>query len=94
MNRSKEGRMAPKTIVFVVLALVLARVSLSEAQQLKKIGYLAPVFLCSQNVPSLEAFRQGLRKLGYVEGQNVRLNADLLRELLIVSRSLRPNSSA
>jgi putative ABC transport system substrate-binding protein len=45
-----------------------------QAQQPKKvprIGYLAPVFPCSGSVPSLEAFRQGLRDLGYVEDKNI-----------------------
>ena len=45
-----------------------------KAQQSKKIalvGYLAPVFLCSGPIPSLEAFRQGLRELGYVEGETI-----------------------
>ena len=62
MNRSKEGRMALKTIVFALLALVLVRVSLAD-RQLKKIGYLALLCFPAPNVPSLEAFRQGLRKL-------------------------------
>ena len=46
----------------------------ADAQQPKKvprIGYLAPVFPCSGSVPSLEAFRQGLRDLGYVEDKNI-----------------------
>jgi putative ABC transport system substrate-binding protein len=52
---------------------LLIMVSFAQAQQPKKIGYLAPVFPCSENVPSLEAFRQGLRKLGYIEDQNINL---------------------
>src|SRR5207253_747726 len=36
-----------------------------------RIGYLAPAFPCSGPVPSLEAFREGLRDLGYVEDKNV-----------------------
>jgi hypothetical protein len=44
----------------------------AEAQQTKKvprIGYL--MSSCSGSVPTREAFRQGLRELGYVEGQNI-----------------------
>jgi putative ABC transport system substrate-binding protein len=43
------------------------------AQQPKKIprvGYLAAVS-ASADAPRLEAFRQGLRELGYLEGQNI-----------------------
>jgi putative tryptophan/tyrosine transport system substrate-binding protein len=45
----------------------------AEAQQPKKIlrvGYLAAVS-ASADAPRLEAFRQGLRELGYIEGQNI-----------------------
>jgi len=45
----------------------------AEAQQARKtprIGYLAAVS-ASADAPRLEAFRQGLRELGYVEGQNI-----------------------
>jgi putative tryptophan/tyrosine transport system substrate-binding protein len=86
MNRSKQADMDKKNIVVLLVGLALA--SVADAQQPKKVGYLAPVFPCSENVPSLEAFRQGLRKLGYVEGQNIALecrsaggNADRLPEL-------------
>jgi len=47
-----------------------------EAQQPKKVtrvGYLAAVS-ASADAPRLEAFRQGLRDLGYVEGQNVTID--------------------
>ena len=74
--------------ILVLGAMLLALTCPADAQQPKRVGYLAPVFPCSENVPSLEAFRQGLRKLGYVEGQNIALecrsaggNADRLREL-------------
>ena len=45
----------------------------ATAQQPKKVprvGYLAAVS-ASADAPRLEAFRQGLRDLGYVEGQNI-----------------------
>jgi putative ABC transport system substrate-binding protein len=45
----------------------------AEAQQpskIPRIGYLDAVSL-SVNAAPVEAFRQGLKKLGYVEGKNV-----------------------
>src|SRR4030095_1223736 len=54
-------------------ALLLARGVPVEAQPSKKImrlGYLAAVS-ASADAPRLEAFRQGLRELGYLEGQNL-----------------------
>jgi putative ABC transport system substrate-binding protein len=60
---------------FIALTLVAALLALSlpvQAQQAKKvprIGYLRFV-----EVPVLdEAFRKGLRELGYIEGQNIRV---------------------
>ena len=53
-------------IVFTLTA------TLAPAQQPKvsRIGYLAAVSL-SADTPRLQAFRQGLRELGYVEGRDV-----------------------
>jgi putative ABC transport system substrate-binding protein len=54
-------------------ALLLALGVPVEAQQPKKIarlGYLAAVSAAA-DAPRLEAFRQGLRDLGYIEGQNL-----------------------
>jgi len=64
--RSKLGSL------LLCTALVLAG-SFAQAQQTKKmphIGYLAAVS-ATADAPRLEAFRQGLRNLGYVEGQNI-----------------------
>ena len=61
------------SVWFLPMALVLGWMTLVEAQQPKKIariGYLAAVSSAA-DAPRLEAFRQGLRELGYVEGQNV-----------------------
>ena len=57
---------------FLGMALVAAG-SLAQAQQPKKVprlGYLAAVS-ATADAPRLEAFRQGLRDLGYVEGQSI-----------------------
>src|SRR5262249_35474943 len=65
--------MAIKTIVILLIGLALTQIHLAEAQQPKKvprIGYLAPGSP-SAGVPTLEAFRQGLRELGYMEGKNL-----------------------
>src|SRR6266404_4209307 len=66
--------MVRRIVACLLSTILLHTVSLAEAQQPKKvprIGYLAPVFPCSGSVPSLEAFRQGLRDLGYVEDKNI-----------------------
>jgi putative tryptophan/tyrosine transport system substrate-binding protein len=60
------------SILFFVVVL-LAAVSIADAQQPKKvprIGFLS-AFSSFSDRERIEAFRQGLRELGYVEGQNV-----------------------
>jgi putative ABC transport system substrate-binding protein len=61
---------APSILVGLIL---LALAVIAEAQQPKKIprvGFLIASSANSQE-PRLEAFRQGLRQLGYIEGQNI-----------------------
>src|SRR5262249_16678986 len=56
----------------LVVAVLLAVANIAEAQQPKKvprIGVLSPS--SSGFSPLLDAFRQGLRELGYIEGQNI-----------------------
>jgi putative tryptophan/tyrosine transport system substrate-binding protein len=58
-----------------LVALLLALSSSAEAQQPKKIpriGYLCPT-RPSSLLNRTEAFRQGLKKLGYIEGKNIAL---------------------
>ena len=69
--RKQAGTTIKTVVILLLVGFALASASLAEAQQAKKIGYLAPVFPYSGTVPSFEAFRQGLRALGYVEGQHV-----------------------
>lgn len=69
--------MAIKTIVVLLVGLALASVHLAEAQQATKIpriGYLGFGFLSSSgsaNPFRADAFRQGLRQLGYAEGKDI-----------------------
>ena len=65
--------MKAKILVYALPALILATIYFAEAQQTKKvprIGFLL-AFSSSSDRERVEAFRQGLRELGYVEGQNV-----------------------
>ena len=58
---------------FCFLITVLLITGLAQAQQpgkVPRIGYLS-VLSPSSDAPRIEAFRQGLRELGYVEGQNL-----------------------
>ena len=41
-----------------------------QAKKIPRVGYLAAVSAAA-DAPRLEAFRQGLRDLGYIEGQNI-----------------------
>jgi putative ABC transport system substrate-binding protein len=59
------------TLITLVLALFFGAVA--EAQQPKKVhrlGYLTGTSV-SANSARIEAFRQGMRKLGYMEGENI-----------------------
>ncbi len=61
--------------LLLTLALsILVAPRAAQAQQQGKVfrvGALTPAFPTSEPYPPLEAFRQGLRALGYVEGQNL-----------------------
>ena len=69
--------MKAKILAYALLALVLATIHRAEAQQPKKVprvGALVPT--SASAAPELvEALRQGLREHGYVEGQNILLEA-------------------
>jgi putative ABC transport system substrate-binding protein len=65
----------------VAAAMLLAFAVIAEAQQLKKvprIGYLCPTTASSLLVRT-EAFRQGLKELGYVEGKDIAIEYRWLR---------------
>ena len=65
--------MSHKIILFTLCALFFALCSSAEAQQpgkIPRIGYLTGASLPSQS-GNAEAFQQGLRELGYVEGKNI-----------------------
>jgi putative ABC transport system substrate-binding protein len=65
--------MSGKIFVWLLATVLLITVSFAEAQQSKKvprIGFLSAVPLSSMSA-RVEALRQGLRELGYVEGQNI-----------------------
>jgi putative ABC transport system substrate-binding protein len=68
--------MITKTIVTLLVGLALASVHLAEAQQATKksprVGILS-LNPASVQKDRVEAFREALRKLGYVEGQNINI---------------------
>ena len=65
--------MKKKIITLALTASLFALCSSTEAQQSTKvprIGYLGAAS-ASADAPRAEAFRKGLRDLGYIEGQNI-----------------------
>ncbi len=70
-----------------IVVLLVGCVGMAEAQQPKKIPRIGYLSIASQP-DNQEAFRQGLRELGYIEGQNITVeyryavgNVDRLPEL-------------
>jgi putative tryptophan/tyrosine transport system substrate-binding protein len=64
-------RRASVLLALVLLATPLAAVA-QRAGKVHRVGYLSPVSLALQTQSGvLEAFRQGMRDLGYIEGQNL-----------------------
>jgi putative ABC transport system substrate-binding protein len=67
------GSKRDKVICFTLCTLLFALCVSAEAQpqaKIPRIGYLAGTGPESPN-PNIEAFRQGLRDLGYIEGKNI-----------------------
>jgi putative tryptophan/tyrosine transport system substrate-binding protein len=60
-----------KTVVVLLVGLAFASVHLAEAQQPKKVYRIGYLVFAPFPVDRTEAFRQGLRELGYVEGKNI-----------------------
>jgi putative ABC transport system substrate-binding protein len=62
-----------QVIGFALCALLFVLCSSVEAQQPKKIARIGFLFVSalSSNSSRIEAFRQGLRELGYIEGKNI-----------------------
>ena len=65
--RKKIFGLALSTLLFAVSFPVQAQ----QAGKLPRIGFLSGNFSPSTVVVNVEAFRQGLRELGYVEGKNI-----------------------
>jgi putative ABC transport system substrate-binding protein len=66
----KEVRMFRRviTVVALVMGAVLAPCQTQQPAKVPRVGFLAPQ---GRSLPLLDAFRQGLADLGYVEGRNV-----------------------
>src|SRR5829696_876261 len=72
-NSSMRSQMMGRIGWFLVCCLqvaLLARADAQPARKIPRIGYLAAVSAAADR-PRLEAFRQELRELGYVEDQNL-----------------------
>ena len=63
--------MKAKLLVYALPALILATIHLAAAQQPKKVPRLGLLVSSSSDSPRRDAFLQGLRDLGYVEGKNI-----------------------
>jgi putative ABC transport system substrate-binding protein len=59
----------PGLVVLVITFVTCAAVA--QAQQPKKVPRVGILFIGSRNQPHLEAFKQGLRERGYIEGKNI-----------------------
>ena len=63
-------RLIPLLIVCLAIAGFSDAAGAQQPKKVPRVGYLAAVS-ASADAPRLEAFRQGLRDLGYIEGQNI-----------------------
>src|SRR5439155_7196657 len=72
-DSNQEKSMNKKILVSILAVVILAFVHPADAQQARKVHRIG--ILISGSVSSAkirkDAFRQGLRELGYVEGQNI-----------------------
>jgi putative tryptophan/tyrosine transport system substrate-binding protein len=69
-SKIENRKLAGIVALVVTLAMCGAVAQAQQAKKVPRIGYLTVASL-SSNVARVEAFRQGLRELGYVEGKNI-----------------------
>jgi putative ABC transport system substrate-binding protein len=63
--------MNKKSLSWLLATILLTTVSPANAQQTKKIPRIGLLRAGAASDPSVDAFRQGLRELGYIEGKNI-----------------------
>lgn len=56
------------TVVVLNLIFLLSPSSAQQPAKIPRVGFLAPQ---GRSLPLLDAFRQGLAELGYIEGRNI-----------------------
>jgi putative ABC transport system substrate-binding protein len=71
MDRYRENDMKIRITILTLCAMLFALCSSAEAQQPKKVPRIGYLSLGSGLRANDEAFRQGLRELGYVEGKSI-----------------------
>ena len=74
MVRNRDEDMKNKFTVLALSAMLYALCLSAEAQQpakIPRIGYVSGTGDASNQGPYVEALRQGLRDLGYIEGKNI-----------------------
>src|SRR5215471_18643278 len=68
---SRQWSVVSKNVCcFALSAMLIALCSSAEAQQPKKIPRIGRLFIPG---PQMDAFGQGLRDLGYIEGKNIQV---------------------
>jgi putative ABC transport system substrate-binding protein len=81
-----------RTVVCLLFTVFLPTVA--EAQpKISRIGYLSNLSRDSQ-VARFESFRQGLRDLGHIEGQNIFIEARYARAVSTSCQLFPPSSSS
>ena len=63
--------MSEKITSLALSAMLLGSASAQQSETVPRIGYLSSFGDASEPGPQIEAFRRGLRDLGYIEGKNI-----------------------
>jgi len=80
-------RIAALILLLAFLVVPLAAADAQEAGKVARIGFLGTASPSARS-PGLDAFRQGLRELGWVEGQNIVIHYRLAEGTLDQTRTL------
>jgi putative ABC transport system substrate-binding protein len=74
--------MKPTLLLAVIVAGLTSAYRITEAQQHAKIPRVGILWPGTSSSHRVQSFRQGLRELGYVEGQNILLESRFSRDVL------------